>query len=296
MKSLALSMMVALSCTAIAQTPDWQSIEKLFGRKGTEKDGMFKITLPRSDVTVNDDGFVVDPGLALTSWIVFVPMGGMHGHQGTGNDVMIMGDLVLLDREVGEVMKKLVTNGLEVTALHNHIVGVSPSIKYMHFEGHGEAMKLAEAMKTVLSATQTPMSARQPTEPQEVDWSKVEAAMKMTGQNKGTLMQFSIPRTEKIMENGMEVLPFAGMATAINFQMSKGKVATTGDFVLLADEVNPVVKALTENGITVTAIHNHMLNETPRLFMLHFWSVGEGERIAQGLRAALDRTNSQKAK
>ena len=126
----------------------------------------------------------------------------------------------------------------------------------------------------------------------QIDWSKIESILSRTGQHKGNLLQLSVPRAETITENGMNVPPSMGMATAINFQMVGENAATTGDFVLLASEVNPVVKALTEHGIAVTAIHNHMLLESPRLFFLHFWGFDNAEKLARGLKAGLDKTNS----
>ncbi len=272
--------------TVHAQVSGWAEIEKVFDRKGSVQGEVFKIAFPRADLKVKVGEVAIEPALALTSWIAFKPM---------EKHAMIMGDLVLLDREIAPVMAKLVTSGIEITALHNHIVNESPSVMYMHFGGHGNAKELAEKMKAVLALTGTPMTQPPASAPAtEPDWSKVEAALGYTGQRKGRVLQFGIPRAEKITENGMEVPPFMGMATAINLQMIDEKAATTGDFVLLANEVNPVVKALTENGIAVTAIHNHMLFESPRLFFLHFWGYEAHDKLAAGLKAALDKTNSMK--
>lgn len=279
---------LALFTSAIAQTPDWDSVEKIFNRKGTIQGDVCKITFPRSDLNVKVGDVAIEPGLALTSWIAF---------KNDGDQSMMMGDLVLLDSEIAPVITKLVANGLQVSAVHNHIVGESPSIKYLHFGGHGDAAMLAQAMMTVLSVTKTPLvSPQSPPPPTTYDWSKVESILGRSGQRKGNVLQFEIPRAETITENGMDIPPFMGMATALNMQLVGGKVATTGDFVLLASEVNPVVHALTENGIAVTAIHSHMLFESPRLFFLHFWGVDEPEKLARGLKAALDKTNSEKKK
>ncbi len=274
------------SFAAHAQSSDWAEVEKVFGRKGTVQGEVLKIAFPRSDLKVKVGEVVIEPALALTSWIAFKPM---------EKQAMIMGDLVLLDREIAPVTQKLVASGIEITALHNHIVNESPSVMYMHFGGHGNAEELAEKMKAVLALTGTPMTPPPATATAAaIDWSKVELTLGYTGQRKGNVLQFGVPRVEKITENGMEVPPFMGMATAINLQMIGEKAATTGDFVLLAGEVNPVVKALTENGIAVTAIHNHMLFESPRLFFLHFWGFDAPEKLAAGLKAALDKTNSIK--
>jgi len=188
----------------------------------------------------------------------------------------------------------LVAENLQMTALHNHLVGETPAIKYMHFSGSGDATKLAEEIKSVMALTGTPMTAS-PVQAQTMspDWSQVEAILGSSGKHNGNLLQYSFPRVEKLTESGMEMPAYMGMATGINFQMDSGKAAITGDFVLLASEVNPVVKALTENKIAVTAIHNHMLFDDPRLFMIHFWAVDDPEKLAKGLKAALDQTNSK---
>jgi len=268
-----------------AQQNDWSDVEKVFGKKGNVQDGVFKITFPRSDLKVKVGDFSVSPGLALTSWIGFDKM---------GNNTMMMGDLVMLDKEVSPVISKLLSENLEITALHNHIVNESPAIKFLHFSGSGDAVKLAEKIKAVLETTGTPLTAPQAqSQPVNPDWSKVEAILGTSGKHNNNLLQYSFPRNEKLTENGMEIPAYMGMATGINFQMDGNKSAITGDFVLLAEEVNPVVKALTENGIAVTAIHNHMLFDNPRLFMMHFWAVDAPEKLAKGLKAALDKTNSK---
>src|SRR5579875_3201001 len=276
-----------LFAVATAQASDWQAVEKVFGQKGVVEGDVFKITFPRSDLRVKVGEISIEPGLALTSWIAFKQIGGQ---------TMMMGDLVLIEGEVATVVSKLASSEVEVTGLHNHIIGELPKIMYMHFSGRGDPVRLAETMKSVLSLTGTPVGSSPSVQSAatQVDWSKVESILGKAGKHKGNLIQFSFPRAEVITENGMGILPSMGVATAINFQMVGEKAATTGDFVLLASEVNPVVKALTEHGIVVTAIHNHMLTESPRLFFLHFWGVDEPEKLAQGLKAALDRTNSAK--
>jgi hypothetical protein len=212
-----------------------------------------------------------------------------------GNNAMMMGDLVLLDQEVAPVISKIISENLQITALHNHVLNESPTVKYLHFSGKGDPIKLAAAIKSVLLLTGTPF-----TQPQELtqtvkpDWSKVIAILGPSGKANGNLLQYGFPRLEKLTEEGMEMPSYIGMATGINFQMEGNKAAITGDFVLLADEVNPVIKVLTDNGIAVTAIHNHMLYDNPRLFMMHFWAVDEPEKLAKGIKAALDKTNSKK--
>lgn len=284
--------LLAIANYSIAQQKDWSSVEKIFGKKGTVQDNVFKISYPRSDLKVKVGDFSVAPGLALGSWIGFIM--NSNGMSMDGN-AMMMGDLVLLEKEVGTVISKLLSQNLKVTAIHNHLLNEQPAIKYVHFSGKGDEEKLAEAIKSVLEVTGTPLSSSTAqTQPAVPDWSSVEAILGSTGKKNGNLLQYSFARNEKLTESGMEMPPYIGMATAINFQMSDNKTAITGDFVLLADEVNPVLKALTDNGIAVTAIHNHMLYDNPRLFMMHFWAVDDPAKLAKGLKAALDLTNSKK--
>ena len=206
---------------------------------------------------------------------------------------MMMGDFVMLDTEEPKVVAKLVSLGLGVTAIHNHLVGEMPSIKYMHIEATDNAEPLARHLKEVFALTGTPAPSA-PASSASPDWSAVEKILGVTGTKKGNVIQFGIPRQEKIIEDGMEIPSYLGMSTAINIQMNGDNVATTGDFVLLANEVPEVVKALNANGITATAMHSHMLRESPRLIMTHFWGVGKPEAIANGLKAALDKTNSKR--
>jgi hypothetical protein len=293
MKTIISFLFVILSAFyATAQQSNWTKVEEVFNKKGSVQDGVFKITFPRSDLKVKVDDFSVAPGLALTSWIGFIKVN--DNSMMMDDQTMMMGDLVLLDNEVAPVISKIVSLDLKVTALHNHILGETPAIKYVHFSGKGDAVKLAEAMKSVISVTGTPLTSPQAqNQAVKPDWSKVEAVLGTSGKQNGNLLQYGFPRLEKLTESGMEMPPYIGMATGINFQMDGNRAAITGDFVLLADEVNPVVKALTENGIAVTAIHNHMLYDNPRLFMMHFWAVGDPEKLAKGLKAALVKTKSK---
>ena len=276
--------LLTVSLSSLAQV-DSTGLNNVFGKKGSVQGMVYKITYPRSDLQVKVNDFSVAPGLALTSWIGILSM---------GSESMMMGDLVLLDTEEAAVVAKLVSSKLSITAIHNHLTNEKPAIKYIHFSGNGNALQLAASIKSVLAITGTPI---QPPSTQSQsatpDWSKVEAILGKSGKHNGQLLQYSFPRKEKLRDGGMEMPPVMGMATGINLQIDGNMAATTGDFVLLADEVNPVVKALTENGIIVTAIHNHMLFDDPRLFMMHFWAIGDPEKLATGLKAALDKTNSK---
>jgi hypothetical protein len=277
----ALSLLVAISCFSQI---DSTALNNVFGKKGMVMGNVYKISYPRSDLKVMVDGFAVAPGLALGTWIGIIQM---HDH------AMMMGDLVLLDSEVPKVVTKLMEENLEVTAIHNHLINETPAIKYIHYHGEGNAVELAQKIKAVLQVTATPLVAPTGTmiNPKSPDWNKVTAILGNSGKQSGSLLQYTFPRKEKTMESGMEMPPAMGMATAINFQMDGNRAAITGDFVMLADEVNLVVKALTENGISPTAVHSHMLHDEPRLFMMHFWAVGDPEKLAKGLKAALSKTN-----
>ena len=280
---------------SFAQQNDWSTVEKIFGKKGTVQDNVFKISYPRSDLKVKVGDFAVAPGFALGSWIGFINMSkrmNMQDHEADmSNKAMMMGDLVLLDTEVPGVLKKLVEVDLKVTAIHNHLINESPNVKYVHFSGTGDRIKLAEAIKSVLAVTGTPLTPPQPPAQTNIDWSKVEAALGTTGKHNGMLLQYSFPRKEKLKESGMIMPPYIGMATAINFQRDGDKAAITGDFVLLADEINPAIKILIDNGITPTALHNHMIHDEPRLFMMHFWAIDDPEKLAKALQQVLTTTN-----
>jgi hypothetical protein len=233
------------------------------------------------------DGVTVAPGLALGSWLAFKKM---------GNEAMVMGDLVLSEEEIEPVMLKLQQDKIEQSSIHNHLLGESPRVIYMHIEGHGDPVALARSLAAALALTKTP--APVPAAPQQsidLNGGQVEQALGYTGRVNGGILQFSIPRIEKITEGEMEIPPAMGVATAINFQPTgQGKAAISGDFVLLASEVNPVIRALRTHGIDVTAMHNHMLFEQPHLYFMHFWANDDAVKLARGLRAALDETNSQK--
>jgi hypothetical protein len=188
-------------------------------------------------------------------------------------------------------MKKLVEGGIDVTALHNHLLRNQPFTMYMHVLGRGDPVQLAATLHTALAESKTPLAAAPalaPSPPIDLDTAALDAALGAKGTNIGGVYQFGIPRAEPIKDGGMGVPPAMGSAVAINFQPTgSGKAAITGDFVLIAKEVNPVAKALREHGIEVTALHNHMLDDEPRLFFMHFWANDDAKKLAEGLKAAL---------
>src|SRR5260370_29050363 len=290
---LTLVQLFILCCAAVAQTApaasDWKPVEQALGRSGQlQGDGAYKFGLPRGDLKVTVDGVQVKPTLALGSWMAF---------SSPGKDAMLMGDLVLTEDEVPPVMLALQEKGLQVTALHNHVLHETPRVMYMHIEGHGDAAKLAGSMKEVVALTKTPAPTPPPSTPPAVDLdtAAIDQALGAKGKANGGVYQVSVPRAEKVTDAGMPVPGSMGLATALNFQPTGGgKAAITGDFVLLGTEVNPVINAFRHNGIQVTAIHSHILQEEPRLFFMHFWANDDAIKLAKGFRAALDQTNSKK--
>jgi len=275
-----------------AADPDWKAVEQALGKAGQLMPGdVYRVGMPRTDLSVTVKGVPVKAGFALGSYAAF---------RQVGDHTMVMGDLVLLDQEVPAVMSALLGGGLEVTAVHNHVNDVSPHVLYMHYGGHGDAVQLAKALRQALAASGTPLgatvaapaAASGPT----LDTKQIEQSLGRQGREIGAgVYQVTVPRSETITEMGQPLLPAMGVTTVINFQpLADGKAAITGDFVLLDKEVNPVARTLRQHGIDVTAIHNHSLMDTPRLFYMHFWAADDAAKLAQGLKAALDQTNSKK--
>jgi len=277
-------------------TGDWKPVEQALGKAGAMQPGdVYKVSFPRSDLKVTVAGVEVKPALALGTWVAFKRMGEM---------TVVMGDLVLTENEVGPVLSKLQQGGVETTALHNHVLNESPRVMYMHIHAMGEAVTLAKAIHDALALTKTPFAASASTASPEIgiDTKQIDQILGQSGKVNGGVYQFSIARADEISDGGMTgghqmiIPPAMGVAQAINFQPTgAGKAAITGDFVLLASEVTPVMRALRENGIEVTAVHSHMLTENPRLFFMHFWANDDALRLARGLRAGLDKVNVKRS-
>jgi hypothetical protein len=278
--------------TAYAQEAEWQKVDETLGRKPAVSGDVHRYGFPRTDLSVTLDGVTIKPALALGGWVAFKP-----AHEGA----MIMGDLVLLESEVNPVMLKLIADGLEVTAVHNHLLRANPATFYLHVGGHGDPIKIAAALHDALAESKTPLTVEAPASPPpaiDLDTAQLDRIIGAKGHASGGVYQFGVPRRDAVTEGGMQLSPGGplGVATGINFQPTGGgKAAITGDFVLTGDEVNPVIMALRTNGIEVTAVHSHMLDEQPRLFFLHFWANDDAVKLANGLRAALDKTASTKS-
>jgi hypothetical protein len=288
---LAAAFLIGASSLAIAADDSWQArVAAALGKAGAKMPGgVYRVGLPRTDLKATLDGIALKPGFALGGWLAFEQAG------------MVMGDLVLTLDEVNPVMTKLAAAGIEITALHNHLLRNQPFTMYLHVLGHGDPVTLATALHAALAGSKTPLSAARggptaPPPPIDLDTASIDRTLGAKGVNNGGVYQFSIPRAEPIMDGGMVVPPAMGSAISINFQPTGGgRAAITGDFVLIAKEVNPALKALRDHGIEVTAIHNHMLDDQPHLYFMHFWANDDAKKLAAGLKAALAQINVAKS-
>jgi len=274
---------------SFASDTQWNAVADALGKSGTEMPGgVYRVGMPRTDLQVTLDGVPLKPTFALGSWVAFKPM---------GKEAMVMGDLVLTENEIQPVMKKLQEGGLEITALHNHLLRAQPATMYMHVLGHGEPVALAHAIHDAIVLSKTPLGNAPAAAASQIDLDTVmiDQVLGAHGQIAGGVYQIGIPRADTIKAHGMAIPAPMGSAEAINFQPTGGgKAAITGDFVLTAAEVTPVMRTLRDNGIDVTALHNHMLDDQPRVFFMHFCANDDAAKLAKGLKAALDKVNVTK--
>jgi len=283
-----LTLLAAMAIPPLADAADidWKKVDAALGKTAAVSGEVHRYGIPRSDLHVTLDGVAIKPALALGGWVAFAPM---HG------EAMVMGDLVLLETEIKPVMTKLLNGGLDVTAVHNHILRASPATFYMHVGGHGDPEKMAAVIRSALSASNTPFDAPAttagPAPAVDLDTAKLDEIMGVKGTASGGVYQFAVPRREPAMESGMQVNTPLGGANAINFQPTgNGKAAITGDFLVTGNEVNPLIRALRAGDIEVTAIHSHMLDEQPRMFFIHFWANDDALKLAHNVRTALETT------
>lgn len=265
---------------------DTAAIDKAFGMTGQMMGDVYRIGMPRTDLAVTVHGIAIKPGLALGSWAAF---------RKAGAQAVVHGDLVLTETEINPLISKLQDAGFQITALHNHLLEETPHVMYLHYWGQGTEASLATTLRGALQGTKTPLvsapapAAGAPQPDPGFDATAMSAALGKTGAVRGGVMSISIPRPEKIMMMDVELPPSMGMATAINVQSAgAGKVAATGDFVMIDSEVNPIAKALRSHGIAITALHSHMIHGTPVLQFMHFWAEDTPANVAAGLKAAID--------
>ncbi len=268
------------------QSPlDSQAIARILQLSGNTTDGVFKVTKPRTDITVVMDGFPITPRMGLTAWLAFQP----HG-----NRVMVMGDLPLLEDELQPVLSALMEHGIEVSALHNHFIGEDARVMFLHVGGTGDPVMLATGLRAALDAIEQvrqthPLAPSSTTVSSDLDPKRLGSILGVDGELKDGVFKVTISRpTVRLTEMGIPVNSVMGFNSWAAFQGTNERAAVSGDFAMLVDEVSPIVQELRRAGIKVVAIHNHMLRETPRIFFLHFWGVGRAEDLTRGVRAALD--------
>jgi hypothetical protein len=265
---------------------DTAKIEELTGAKGTldDKQGVFKVSVPRSDLSVTVGGVKLTPPMGLTSWAAFKKAGG---------HAVVMGDIVLLEDQVNPVMSAALDNGLEVTALHNHFLWDSPKVMFMHIGGMSDATALAAAVGKVFAKVKETSGGHGETPRAEIDPSastldpkKIDAAIGTSGELKSGVYKITIGR-ETAMHGGT-MGGAMGVNTWAAFAGSDDRAVVDGDFAMRESELQGVLKALRGADIDVVAIHQHMTGEQPRTMFLHYWGIGATEQLARGLKAALD--------
>jgi hypothetical protein len=284
--TLALALSVLTEAAHAELRLDTGAIDIAMGTTGQAQGDVYKISLPRTDLSISIDDVKLKPRFALGSWIAF---------KARGDAAVAHGDLVVMEDEVGPVLRRLDQDGITVTALHNHLIRDTPKVMYLHFGAEGNAEQLAANLRRAVILTKTPIGKPNKAENSEVKHEeelptqRIQEVLGEKGTVKDGVLSIAVPRHETITMHNLELPPSMGMATAINLQAGgAGKVAATGDFVLAAPEVSRVASALARHGIHVTALHNHLVHSSPDLYFMHFWAHDSPGHVAQGLRAALD--------
>ena len=286
---LIVAVLAARPRAALAQgAASWSAVEQALGRTGSaQPGGVMKFSFPRRDLHVRVGSVDVRTALALGGWVAFKQL--------ADGKAMAMGDLVLTEDEVEPVISALQQGGIEQTALHNHLLGAAPNVRYLHIAGRGNAVTIARAIRHALEASKTPLDTAAAVAPPalDLDTAAIAKALGYHGKASGGVYQVGVPRAGKITEGTEEVPASMGTATSINFQSTgAGKAAITGDFVLTGNEVNPVIRVLRDNGIEITALHSHMIGDTPHLYFMHYWANDDAIKLARAMGAALARTQS----
>lgn len=276
-----------IGCSPGNSKLDIQKIEQVTGMKGTVKNGEYKITIPQNDLHIVVDGFKIIPPMGLGTWVAFTPC---------GDSVMMMGDIILSENDVAPVQQEVIRQGLSITAIHNHFVRNRPNVMYMHIDGFGNAGTLAANAKAILDKVSQvrgadPKAAKGDSVVNTLNIPMLDSLLGHKGEMSKGVYKYTIGRPDVMLrEHGVPISTFMGFNTWAAWQGTPEKAAVAGDFTMLMDEVQPVIKTLIENGIEVVAVHNHMVYEEPKILFLHYWGVGPAEKLARGLKAALDKT------
>jgi hypothetical protein len=284
------TLLAACAGTGLAQNmpADYDSVLKTLGKQGDFKDSVLRINIPRNDVKVTIDGISTPTPFGFGGWLAM--------SKGTGGDDVMMGDLVLLEDEVNPVMSALLTNGLEVTALHNHFFFESPRIFYMHVHGHGKAADLADKAKPALDLIGKGTAQHQSSvtggtstvSAGKLDTANLAKIAGHEGEQTGDVYKITVGRDDlKLMEMGAKINSRMGLNTWAAFYGSDANAEVAGDIAMLSNEVTPVLKALRSNGLNVVAIHQHMTSTNPTVYFLHYWGTGPADKLAMAFKAAL---------
>ena len=285
MSGLILGLMFAAGpafAQSTVQPLNTDGIAKAMGKEGDLTGEMYRVSFPRSDLTVKVGNVVIKPALALMSWAAFVK---------SGTTAITYGDLVLLDDEINPIISKLEERGIELSALHNHLLHENPRIMYIHFVVRGDEVEIAKGIREALALTKSPLVSTPSTPETKPELAKeIERIIGYEGVMGGGVFHIIVPRNDVHVHAIDATIPGSmGMNTPLNFQLDGKNAAINGDFMLLAAELNPVIKVLRANSIEIASVHNHMLDDEPRLIFMHFWAYGDAVDLAKGLKAALMR-------
>jgi hypothetical protein len=278
-----------ISCPPGSSKLDIAKIEQITGMKGTEKNGEYKITVPQNDLHIVVDGFKIIPPMGLGSWAAFTPC---------ADSAMVMGDIILTETDLAPVQQEVIRQGFAITAIHNHFVRNRPNVMYMHIDGKGNIENLAASVKAIFDKVKEsrgadPKAAKGDSVVNTLNVAQLDSIIGHKGELSKGVYKYTIGRPDvKLLEHGIPVSSFMGFNTWAAWQGTPEKAAVCGDFTMLENEVHPVIKALVENGIEVVAVHNHMVHEEPKVFFLHYWATGNAEKLANGLKAALNKTGN----
>jgi len=278
--SAALLLVIFLIASASADADDLDQVEKILGAKGQVQEGALILRFPRTDISVSIDGDPLPISLGFVSWVAWKNM---------GDQTLVMGDLVLLENEVNPVISALEEVKIGVAALHNHFMRERPRVMFIHVEGMGKGAELARGLKNALAKTATPqqLAPESPQAPVSLDTRRIEDIIGYSGTNAGGVFKITVGRPG-VISHGMELTSSLGMNSWAGFVGTNERAHVAGDMAMTAPEVNRVIRALRNGGIEIVAVHNHMLDEQPRMFFLHYWGSGRAENLAQTVRSALD--------
>ena len=286
---LLLTVMLTASPEVFAQSNIPQlnvdGIAKAIGKEGDLTGDMYKVSFPRSDLMVKAGDVVIKPALALVNWAAFIK---------SDSNAITYGDLVLLDDEINPVISKLEDGGIELSALHNHLLHENPRVMYIHFVGRGDEVEMAKVIREALAVTKTPLGSTPAGPETKPNLAKeIEEIIGYQGSMGGGVLHINVPRNDiHVAAMGAAIPGYMGMNTPLNFQLEGDNAAINGDFILRPAEVNAVIKVLRANGIEIASVHNHMLDEEPRLIFMHFWAYDKAVDLAKGLKVALGRVGA----